>query len=153
LLKWLDRLFHRPPPSNSLLRFATAADACQRQAPGSAQRAVDDAFATLRAASSSATQWSIVFDIPNRQLHFRTKSNGAVRWLGFAALDFSCATAAQMMDIHEERSGDVSAALARYSHAKNLAHLEQALVNWGMDVSPQRVEAWVRHAEAFPCVE
>jgi penicillin V acylase-like amidase (Ntn superfamily) len=153
LLKWLDRLLKRPEPSHSLLRFETAAESVRSFQRGAAQPAVEYAFDTLRAASSSATQWSIVFDIYERQVLFRTKSNTWIRQIDFSALDFSCESPVRMLDIHEKWSGDVTDDLVEYSHQANLDHMTQALAKWGVQVSQETLEDWVHHVENFACVE
>ncbi len=153
LLKWLDRLLKRPAPSNSLLRFVTAAEGVTRFQPGAAQPAVEYAFDTLQAASSPATQWSIVFDIYNRQVLFRTKTNAWIRQIDFSALDFSCESPVRMLDIHEKWSGDVTDNLVEYSHTANLDHMTQSLARWGVQVSQETIKDWVHHVESFACLE
>ncbi len=153
LLKWLARWFNPRPPGDSLVRFETAANRVAGFLPGGAQGAVDYAFETLDAVSSSATQWSIVFDMDNREVHFRTKSNALLRHLHFEALDFSCRTAVRLMDVHAELWGEVSDDLVEHSHESNLAYLTQGLRRWGVHLPQERIDAWARHVDSFHCME
>ena len=153
LLKWLERLLDRPNPGSSLARFETAANRVRGFQAGGVESAVEYAFETLRAASSPLTQWSIVLDIHNRQVLYRTKSNAWIRQIDFSSLDFSCESPVRMLDIHEKWSGDVADDLVGYSHEANLNHMTQSLEKWGIHLSATMIENWVHHMESFACVE
>jgi choloylglycine hydrolase len=78
------------------------------------------AFAVLDDVRQSHTQWSIVYDIRNRAVTWRTAANREVRTLRFAALDFTCATPVKVLDVDSGR-GDVASLLTGYTRAQNLA--------------------------------
>ena len=102
---------------DSLIRFGAAADRVTGFQAMKSERAVEYAFDTLTQASHPfLTVWSIVFDPENLRVYFRTKWHNEIRYVDFSKLDFSCGAPAQMLDIHEKLSGDVSADLLPYSH-------------------------------------
>jgi penicillin V acylase-like amidase (Ntn superfamily) len=139
---------------NSLARFSTAADRVTSFEPTDSQRAVEYAFETLTQVSSpSWTMWSIVFDPKNLRVHFRTKWNAEIRHLDFSQLDFACGTPVQMLDVHEELSGDVSDDLITYSHEVNFDHLVNVLEKLGVDVPRDQVETLLQQVESYPCLE
>jgi choloylglycine hydrolase len=59
----------------------------------------------------TCTRWSIVYDIANRRIEFRTSVARNIRSLSMSAFDFSCAAPAMAMDINSNSRGDVRAAL------------------------------------------
>jgi choloylglycine hydrolase len=139
---------------NSLTRFGIAADRVTSFEPTNSESAVEYAFDTLaRASSPSWTMWSIVFDPKNLQAYFRTKWNSHIRHVDFSKLDFSCGTPIQMLDIHENLSGDVSNDLATYSHDASLDHLVNVLEKLGFDASRHQMEALLQQIESYPCAE
>ena len=60
---------------------------------------VDGAFQLLDEVAQPHTQWSIVYDIPNRVIHWRTAKNRTIRKIKFSSFDFSCATPVQVADV------------------------------------------------------
>ena len=140
--------------NNSLVRFSTAADRVTSFEPTDSERAVEYAFETLTQVSSSSwTMWSIVFDPKNLRVYFRTKWNAEIRHIDFSQLDFSCGTPVQMLDVHEELSGDVSDDLVTYSHDVNFDHLVNVLGKLGIDTSQDQVEMLLQQVENYPCLE
>ncbi|HEX6096612.1 MAG TPA: linear amide C-N hydrolase [Thermoanaerobaculia bacterium] len=80
---------------------------------------VDAAFALLDEVAQPHTQWSIVYDIRNRAVHWRTARNRAKRSVKLASFDFSCATPVQIADVDSDRftsyTREQNAALVRRS--------------------------------------
>jgi choloylglycine hydrolase len=141
-------------PDNSLTRFGTAADRVTGFKPTDSESAVRYAFDTLAQVSSpSWTMWSIVFDPQNLQVHFRTKWNSRIRHIDFSKLDFSCGTPVEMLDIHEDLSGDVSSDFVPYSHDVSLDHEVNVLGKLGFETSRNQMEALLQQMERYPCVD
>ncbi len=80
---------------------------------------VAGAFALLDEVRLPHTQWSIVYDIRNRAIHWRTTQNRTPRSVKLASFDFSCATPVQVADVDSDRFRDYTpeqnAALVRRS--------------------------------------
>jgi choloylglycine hydrolase len=141
---------------NALERFGLAADRLAGYRPADAASAVAYAFETLDRASGQATggsptQWSIVFDMQNLEVHFRTSRNPQVRWLDLADLDFACGTPIEMLDVHAPLSGDISGDLGHYTFKANLHQTLSFLAQWGSDISPLEVEVLERGLDSFSC--
>jgi penicillin V acylase-like amidase (Ntn superfamily) len=60
---------------------------------------IDAAFALLDDVAQSHTQWSIVYDIRNAAIHWRTAANRERRSVKFAAFDFRCSTPVLISDV------------------------------------------------------
>jgi penicillin V acylase-like amidase (Ntn superfamily) len=102
--------------SRTLLKNAPAAnDRFVRASRGlPAATTVDAAFALLDDVAQSHTQWSIVYDIRNAVVHWRTAANRAPRSLKFSSFDFRCSTPVLVSDVDAN-------AFAPYTRAANAA--------------------------------
>lgn len=105
---------------NDSARFARAAKGLK------AATTVDSAFALLDAVAQSHTQWSIVYDLRNRAVTWRTAENRDNRTLRFGDLDFSCAKPVRVLDIHEGK-GDVAKLLRDYTTGGNIALIRRSV--------------------------
>ncbi|MBA7674204.1 hypothetical protein ES703_82411 [subsurface metagenome] len=154
LVKFFQRLFSK----SSLTRFQIAADRVKSFNENGKDKAVDYAFDTLEKthdeAESNPTQWSMVFDTENLQIHFHTKANPEIRSISLTTLDFSCATPVGILDIHQDLSGDISNDFMDYSHEVSLNHFLRFIEKWGLsNVSPDEIKALTEHLESFECSE
>jgi choloylglycine hydrolase len=79
-------------------------DRFARAAKGLAGAAtVDGAFALLDDVAQPHTQWSIVYDIPNLTIHWRTKANRTRRSVKLVSFDYGCATPVLVSDVDANR--------------------------------------------------
>jgi len=153
--KLLERIFWK----SSLTRFQIAADRVKSFNENGKDKAVEYAFDTLEktrdeGAESNPTQWSMVFDTENLQIHFHTRTNPEIRSISLAMLDFSCTAPARMLDIHQNLSGDISNDFVDYSHEVSLNHFLRFFEKCGLvDISPEEIRALTKHLESFECSE
>lgn len=65
------------------------------------------------------TKWSIVYDIKNSKIFYRTRSNPGIRYLDLNKLDFSCRTPVRILNINDVNKGDVTERFNLYSFDRN----------------------------------
>ncbi len=66
------------------------------------QNIIDYGFDILNTVGSSArTQWSIIFDIANKTLNFKTLDNKATRIIHMTDFDFNCSEEIQFLNVHQ----------------------------------------------------
>jgi penicillin V acylase-like amidase (Ntn superfamily) len=116
-LRFLENLHWIPQDGGSRARFARTAERVKNFKGGDPVSYVFDALTNVR---SDITQWSIVYEIDNRQVHFRTRSNPQVRTLAMKSLDFSCGTSVLVFDLKDKSFGDIRPHLKAYSKELNL---------------------------------
>ena len=130
---WTQRKPSIPDAYQSFERFVRAADMIKTYDPKISKSAVAYAFDILthvavgevkksggqRIRSSGATEWSIVYDIQNRIIYFRTFENKKIRQINVGTFDFSCATPVQVLDINTELSGDLTHNFINYTRQIN----------------------------------
>ncbi len=110
----------------SLKRFYWAAGGVRSYQPGSGESAVEHAFGILEKVSIDRTQWSIVYDVANRRIHYKTRSNPTVKHVDVSAFDYGCDTPVKILDLQAAVSGDVTASFTDYSYEANLGLIRRA---------------------------
>jgi choloylglycine hydrolase len=103
----------------SIGRFIRAANIMEKY-DSQTEVPVDYAFKILSSvANPSDTQWSLVYDIANLGIYFRTRENRKIRYFLLKAFDFSCATPVNMLDINADFSGYVTDRFSDYNYQIN----------------------------------
>ena len=77
---------------------------------------------------NDAPEWSVLFDVPNRTVYFRTRQNPEIKWLSFHDLAFSAASPNLILNIDDVGGGDVIDELEVYSNEKMSALTRDYLV-------------------------
>ena len=70
------------------------------------------------------TQWSIVYDIKNLRIYFRTLANQNIRYINLKSFDFSCKTPVKVLDVQTDLSGDVTKNFIDYTQQINRKLIE-----------------------------
>jgi choloylglycine hydrolase len=115
---------------SSLFRFAKAAKMLKAYKPKASPSAVDysfDILSSIKPPNGMAdmlgkpiyTQWSIVYDIKNLKVYFRTWGNEQIRYFDLSSFDFSCKTPIKVLDIQADLSGDVTKKFIDYTQQIN----------------------------------
>lgn len=100
--------------AGSLARFARVAH------PKVKGPVVKTAFDRLDSVSQGAySVWNIVYVPDRKEIHFRTRAQGAVKILKTTGLAQGCDATPKMIDIHHGTGGDVTAQLTDYTDAAN----------------------------------
>jgi choloylglycine hydrolase len=139
---------------SSLDRFAQSArrvTACPAR-PGAA--GVADAFTLLDdVAQGGQTQWSIVYAIGDRRVHFRTRLHRAVRSLDLDDLKFGCDQPAVCVAIHALYTGDLAPRLAPCTYDANLELVRAAFgqTDFLMNTPSAEQEQLARYPDSGKC--
>lgn len=149
-LRYLQRNPTGASGPGSLARFGRAAARVDAYKTGDP---VTYAFQTLAAvAQGDYTQWSIVYDLQQGRVHWRTHLNPRVRSVALADFNFSCVAPVKILDIHEGQ-GKVAALFTNYTAERNRALVEAAFRKTPMlaEVPPEEIEISVRLPETTTC--
>lgn len=72
------------------------------------ENAIDYGFKILNSVGSNTrTQWSVVFDIQNKTINFKSLHNKDVRVLSFTDFDFNCDNLIPILNVHESKSDSI----------------------------------------------
>ena len=98
------------PGDNSLDRFVTACKMLtELNTTETTLPLTDYAFSILdKVSQGNFTKWSIVYDISNKKIHFKTADFKNVKSFSFAAFDFACSAAPKMFNMNQAARGDVT---------------------------------------------
>jgi len=96
--------------NNSLDRFVKACSMVKKFNASNIDVPVTDfAFSILdKVSQGSFTKWSIVYDITNKKILFKTEANKQVKTIQFSAFDLACTQPAKMFNMNQDVKGDVS---------------------------------------------
>ena len=137
---------------NALPRFAWLAHMLQETPASGAS--VDDVFDILSGVaqpklSVAPTMWVIVYDIPNRTIHFKTKKNDKMRYVKLASCDFSCATPVKVLDVNADLSGDVSDSFIDYTNEMN----RELFKAYAPNITDNILDLFETYIESLVCTE
>lgn len=141
-----------PFTSNSLQRFATA---CKMVNSYDGSRpATDYAFDVLKSVTQpNFTKWSIVYDIQNKKVMFRTAEAREVKAIDFSAFNFDCSTPPLALDMNAAHKGNVRQYFSAYSAQTNSAAIEKAgeESKSRIPVTKEAVLAYSKYASTVKC--
>src|SRR5512138_1381397 len=87
------------------------------------ESATDAAFETLKNLEShddiGPTVWSVVYDLANLRISFKTYDHPQIRTVDFSAFDFSCASPVRIFNIFSGSAGNVNGLFVDYSLQAN----------------------------------
>jgi len=119
---WKEDKLPNTDLGRSVERFATAATMLERYDVKTTKSAVDYAFDILKKVAvvgPMATEWSIVYDIINLRIHFRTLDNQEIRHINLKRFNLSCIEPVKFFDIQADQSGDVTKKFIDYTQEIN----------------------------------
>ena len=97
------------------------------------------------------TQWSIVYDLTNKRVHFKSAVNEAVRMVSLAQFDFDCKTPTLVYDInHPLKTENVRSQFHRYSKA-DTRRLIEATSEGFAHLPPPMIDGLVEYASSPRC--
>jgi len=139
--------------SDAVKRFAKAADMVKHYNPVTSGPAVDYAFDILKNVTMRGTYLttgrSIVYDIKNLRVYFRTFEKEQIRYADLSSFDFSCKTPVKVLYVNEDLRGDVSKNFVNYTYEINRDLIKNAIP----DISDEDLNALAHYPETTNCTE
>ena len=141
--------------NNSLERFGDACKMIQQlNANNIAKPLTDHAFDILgEVAQGDFTKWSIVYDITNKTIQFKTNRFKQIKTISFSAFDFNCSATAKVWDMNQKASGSVNNRFQNFSNDINKRIVETAAKESEshVSISQKNVEALCQYASGIKC--
>lgn len=137
----------------SVARFTRAADATNSFDAKAVKAPTDHAFDVLKQVTQGdKTQWSIVYDINNLRVSYRTAANPKTRTLDLKEADFSCKNPVKITDIHNG-SGDISNNFRDYTLEANRKQIADAFgkTDFLKGIPAQTIDAIAAYPGASKC--
>jgi len=113
---------------NSIERFARAcAMVNEFQQKDTKQSIIDYSFDILKnVAQSGWTRWSIVYDVSNKGIYFKTTRFSSVKSISFSDFDFGCNSPVIALNMNQSLKGKVSNEFKPFTKELNLQLLNQS---------------------------
>ncbi|MEO5948638.1 MAG: linear amide C-N hydrolase [Chitinophagaceae bacterium] len=126
---------------NSIERFAKACKLVKEYQVGGNQPVVDYSFNILNeVAQGSHTKWSIVYDITNKKIHFRTNGFPEIKNVSFSALDLSCKAASKSLELNQHVTGDIASLFKNYNIEMNKKIVEKSFDESSSEIRANKEE-------------
>ena len=139
---------------SSLGRFATACSMIQQYDFKTHGSVIDYSFSILnKVAQGSFTKWSIVYDISDRKIYFKTNTRQVVKSVSFGSFDFQCTQKPMMLELNTPEVGDVGMKFLPFSSGLNLQNVKKSFAE-SMDrisVPPSYSEKIVDYQQKITC--
>jgi choloylglycine hydrolase len=115
--------------NNSLDRFVKACRMIRHLETANITTPLPDyAFSILNTvAQGEFTKWSIVYDITNKKIYFKTQIKPPVKFFSLSAFNFDCTSASRMADMDQAVAGDISTLFTLSNKSVKERVLEQAV--------------------------
>ncbi|NOX87902.1 MAG: linear amide C-N hydrolase [Calditrichaeota bacterium] len=134
--------------------IAIAASKIDRFKKMKIENPVDYGFEILSAVGSpTRTQWSVVYDIENRRIHFKTLGNKTIRTIGLENLDYSCDSGVSVFNLQNKSAEtDITGQFVNltkenyFDYKKNLMNWFKANVPGFPDIPDKAIEAEAEYA-------
>jgi penicillin V acylase-like amidase (Ntn superfamily) len=142
--------------NNSLERFATTCSMISQfnKSETNTVSPVNYSFNILSEVSQgSFTKWSIVYDIKNKQIHFKTEGHADVKTVSFSDLDFSCKASARSFILNQDIKGNIRAKLVDFTSSINEKSLRNAFKESAgrITVSENEIMELINYANQVAC--
>ena len=143
-----------PSDTSSLARFYRAASMARDYDASRSGSAIDYSFQILEGVHQSSTKFRVIFDINNRLIYFKSLDNPNTRYLNLNSFDFSCNTAARVLDINTPYSGDITDRFMDNNWQMNEDLIVRAWADLGyINIPLPAIQIISRYPETFVCTE
>ncbi len=140
----------------SVERFIRAANMVKNYDPVTTKTPIDYAFNILsNVAHASFTKWSIVYDIADLSIYFRTIENQIIRFFSLKSFDLSCAAPVKVLDVNADLSGDVTVKFIDYTYQINRNLVRDASIKtfFLRHLTDHDLDLHSRYPESTSCIE
>lgn len=114
--------------NNSLERFETACNMIKQFTADKTDVPVTDyAFNILaEVAQGDFTKWSIVYDLTNKTIQFKTNRFKQIKSINFSSFDFNCTAPSKVWDMNQPQNGNVANLFQNFDEVINKRIVETA---------------------------
>lgn len=141
---------------SSLGRFVTACNMVKAYLPGQGKTAVDYGFEILKTVDQGDyTKWTIIYDIKNSTVYFKTSDNKSIKKIEMPGLDFSCGTEVKMYDMNSNDEGKVNDKMTAYSYETNRKLIEDSYssIDFLKNIPNDTKDKTAKYPEALKCAD
>lgn len=112
--------------ANKSCRFTTVANRINAFPAVSNSNPVDYSFDILKDVALEGS-WSIVYDIKNMEIHFRSSSCQSIKTIALQAFNFDCSNSVKIFEINSDLFGNVNSKFRPYTEQENTKYVKLAI--------------------------
>jgi len=132
-------------------RFATTIEMIENYKKSN-QNIIDYSFEILDKVALNK-MWSIVYDIKNMQIYFKTISNPNIQIIDVLKFDFSCSNKTKMYDLFNRKKGNITNSFVKFSSFKNYNKLKNAIKTNEIQIPKIVVYKFYNYHKKCKCVK
>jgi penicillin V acylase-like amidase (Ntn superfamily) len=145
-----------PGGANSIYRFSRAAKMIKDYEKNDTTNIIDYGFGILSNISQRSTAWSVVYDISNLRIYYRTSSSREIKEVSFNNFDFDCSSPMMLIEINIQKKGDISDLFEQYTLDKNRNLVTKVIKSWrenkfALNITDEEVEKLSQYPETMRC--
>jgi penicillin V acylase-like amidase (Ntn superfamily) len=144
---------NRKTTDNSLDRFSNACSMIEQYKQAKTNKPlVDYSFDILeKVAQGDFTKWSIVYDITNRKIYFKTSDHAQQKMISMNDFNYACSTQPKSYNINQDDRGDVSKRFVAFNNEANKKMLKTAFKESGLSIKEELQSAVGEFAAEVRC--
>jgi len=132
-------------------RFSTASNMIEEYPTNKHSSIVDYSFDILDKVALDGS-WSIVYDIKNMQIHFKTASNKKIRVINIDDFDFDCKTESLLYDLESKDSKNINHLFIPYKPTLNKSKLDAAIKSNGIRLPKEVLDLFYNYNLRCKCL-
>jgi len=140
---------------NSLERYVKACRMVKKISDIPAtMKLTDYAFSILdKVSQGDFTKWSIVYDISNKTILFKTDNHKSIKSISMSEFDFNCNTTPRMYNMNQQSAGNITSRFIKKDSKLERTILEKAVQESQsrVNISNNTKEAIIRYEENIHC--
>lgn len=138
---------------NSLDRFSNACSMIQQYKQAKTNKPlVDYSFDILdKVTQPGFTKWSIVYDITNKKIYFKTSGHQQQKMMAMNDFNFDCSAQPKSYNINQDDKGDISKRFIAFNNEANKKMLKQAFRESGLNIKEELQNSLGEFVEAVRC--
>ena len=145
-----------PMGTKSIYRFARAAKIVKNYERNDSTDIIDYGFGILSNISQRSTAWSVVYDISNLRIYYKTSSSPEIKEVSFNKFNFDCSSPMMLIEINIQIKGDISNLFERYTLDKNRNLVTKVIKNWrennfALNITDEEVDKIIQYPETMRC--
>jgi penicillin V acylase-like amidase (Ntn superfamily) len=146
-----DRMI--PGGAKPIYRFSRAANMIKDYMKNSSTNIINYGFDILSNISQRSTVWSVVYDISNLRIYYKTSSSPEIKEVSFDNFDFDCSSPV-LIDLNVQKKGEISNLFEEYTLEKNRQMITKVINNWrenkfALNITDNEVERLIQYPETM----
>lgn len=132
-------------------RFRTVAEMLKKYQTSPSTPAVQYSFNILDKVALDGS-WSIVYDVNNLEIHFKTASNASIRKIKLNQFNFNCKAPSLLYDLQQSHKGNINSEFVGYTNILNTKKLDAGILTNRISLPSAVVNVFRNYNNTCQCI-